>query len=40
LAHFREIESLLKDRPKGAIVHLPQGLCIQKNIQYLVLFRA
>jgi tRNA(Ile)-lysidine synthase len=38
-AHFREIESLLNDRPKGALVHLPQGICIQKNIQYLVLSR-
>ncbi|HQP10923.1 MAG TPA: tRNA lysidine(34) synthetase TilS [Candidatus Omnitrophota bacterium] len=38
-AHFREIESLLNDRPKGAIVHLPQGICLKKNIQYLVLFR-
>ena len=39
LTHFHEIEDLLKTRPRGTIVHLPQGICIQKNLQYLVLFR-
>jgi tRNA(Ile)-lysidine synthase len=39
LRHFREIENLLQSRPRGAIAHLPQGICVQKNLQYLVLFR-
>lgn len=37
LAHFREIEDLLENRPKGAIVNLPQGIFARKDIRYLLL---
>lgn len=39
LDHFHEIEDLMHSRPRGTIIHLPQSICVQKNLQYLVLFR-
>jgi len=40
LVHFLEIEDLLQNRPKGAIVHLPQNICIRKDSQHLALFHS
>jgi len=37
LAHFREIEDLLQNRPEGAIVHLPRNICVCKDPRHLVL---
>ena len=37
LTHFKEIENLLLNRPKGAIVNLPQGIYARKDIRYLLL---
>lgn len=37
LNHFREIEDLLSNRPRGAIVSLPQGIYARKDLRYLLL---
>lgn len=37
LTHFKEIEDLLENRPKGSIVNLPQGIFARKDIKYLLL---
>lgn len=37
LNHFREIEDLLENRPRGAVVNLPQGIYARKNLRYLYL---
>ncbi|MCK5260374.1 MAG: tRNA lysidine(34) synthetase TilS [Candidatus Omnitrophica bacterium] len=39
LTHFREIEDLIQNRPKGTIVNLPQGISARKDIRYLLLSR-
>ena len=37
LAHFREIEDLLQNRPNHAIVHLPRNISARKDSRYLTL---
>ena len=35
--HLKEIESLIYERPKGAIVHLPGGICATKSASTLTI---
>jgi len=37
LKHFQEIDDLLENRPKNAIVHLPQKMCARKDSRHLIL---
>ncbi len=37
LTHMKEIEDLLSHRPRGAIVHLPQKLKLQKDKRFLTI---
>jgi tRNA(Ile)-lysidine synthase len=37
LAHFREIEDFLQNRPQKATVHLPRNISIRKDSKYLIM---
>lgn len=39
LIHLKEVEDLIDDRPQGAIVHLPDGVTVEKNNAILRLCR-
>jgi len=37
LDHYREIDDLLKNRPQGAVVHLPRNLIVRKGPRHLTI---
>lgn len=37
LAHYREIDDFLQNRPQKSVVHLPKKISIRKNSKYLIL---
>ena len=37
LSHYREIDDLIKNRPQGAVAHLPRRITVRKDQKYLTL---
>ncbi len=38
--HMREITELIRNKPRGTIVHLPQGIHVRKDSHYIVVYQS